>query len=229
MNANHRKPQAASRSGANKRAGLAALKQTDRAVLYYLDQLRKEDDTCTVSLPAIATACDISERQAQISTGRLIKAGYLKRTGYDFGNTVRSRRGTKYRLLIARADVPRSTQAEKLETDIKMLLRRQASIELFLEELTSTLNSLLSLVARLAAHSAADGLQEIQQRIETLKPARQRVLAHWLSKQLRTKRQRAVKASERKSTTSIRGASLMSLDCHTSSDAARLQKTDSGA
>jgi hypothetical protein len=229
MNTKHHKPQAASRPGANKRAGLAALKQTDRAVLYYLDQLRKEDDTCTASLPAIATACDISERQVQISTGRLIKAGYLKRTGYDFGNTVRSRRGTNYRLLIARADVPRSTQAEKLETDIKMLLRRQASIELLLEELTSTLNSLLSMVARLAAHSADDGLQEIQQRIETLKPAQQRVLAHWLSEQLRTKRQRVVKASERKSTTTIRGASLMSSDCHTSSNAARLQKTDSGA
>ncbi|MDQ3816527.1 MAG: helix-turn-helix domain-containing protein, partial [Acidobacteriota bacterium] len=84
------------------RQRLAELRPTDRAVLLYLNELRKngKSDTFTVGIPTIAAACSISPRQVQVSTGRLIKADLLERIGYDFGNVDRSRRGTKYKLLV---------------------------------------------------------------------------------------------------------------------------------
>lgn len=71
MNINHRKSQTARRPGAYKRREVATLRQTDDGVFSYLNKLCGEnrDKTCTVSLPVIAAACDISERQAQVSTG----------------------------------------------------------------------------------------------------------------------------------------------------------------
>lgn len=80
---------------------LASLKTTDKAVLKHLQKLARSDDenTCTVSIPKIASACGISQRQVQISTNRLIKGGLLKRQGYDFSNPDRTKRGTVYKLL----------------------------------------------------------------------------------------------------------------------------------
>lgn len=148
MNAKHRKSPIASRSDTKKQPEWAMLRQTDNEVFSYLNKLCGENGnrTCTISLPAIATACDISERQAQVSTGRLIKAGLLKRIGYDFGNAVRSQRGTKYRLLKTYAEVHNEIEAEKMEGVIQMLLNGQASIESKLKQLASTQNKLLSLV-----------------------------------------------------------------------------------
>jgi MarR-like DNA-binding transcriptional regulator SgrR of sgrS sRNA len=156
MKANHRKSQTARRPGVHKRREVATIRQTDHKVFSYLNKLcgDKEDKTCTVSLPAIAAACDISERQAQVSTGRLIEAGLLKRTGYDFGNAVRSRRGTKYRLLKTYAEVHYEIEAEKIESAIQMLLKRQATIESRLEQLAAKQDRMLSLVTRLAGQSA---------------------------------------------------------------------------
>jgi hypothetical protein len=134
-----------------------AYKRTDCAVFSYLEHLcgEKGDRTCTVGFPAIAAACNVSERQAQISTGRLIKAGLLKRIGYDFGNVVRSRRGTKYKLLKSYAEVFYGVKVSEMEEVVQTLLNRQASIESRLEQLASTQNRLLSLVARVAGQTAS--------------------------------------------------------------------------
>jgi MarR-like DNA-binding transcriptional regulator SgrR of sgrS sRNA len=156
MNARHPKSRTARRLGADKRREVITLRQTDGEVFSYLNKLCGEngDRTCTVSLPTIAAACDISERQAQVSTGRLIKAGLLKRTGYDFGNAIRSRRGTKYRLLKTYVEVHHEIEAEKIESAIQMLLKRQATIESRLEQLSSKQDRMLSIITRLAGQSA---------------------------------------------------------------------------
>lgn len=78
---------------------LTTLKQTDRAVVKYLNKLARGSDTCTASIPRIAKACDISERQVQVSVGRLISSGLLRRVGYDFGNPDKAKRGTVFKVL----------------------------------------------------------------------------------------------------------------------------------
>lgn len=75
------------------------LKRTDHAVLLYLEKLAKGNDTCTASIPKIASACNISQRQVQISAGRLIALGLIRRVGYDFGNPDQAKRGTVYKIL----------------------------------------------------------------------------------------------------------------------------------
>lgn len=83
-----------------------ALKPTDKAVIDFLKELRDEnrratgENTCKASIPDISDACNISERQVQISTQRLIKAKLLQRVGYDFGNPDKAQRGTIYEVLI---------------------------------------------------------------------------------------------------------------------------------
>jgi hypothetical protein len=81
---------------------LRTLKPSDQAVFRYLAELQRagNEETCTSGIPTIAAACNISARQVQISARRLIKAGLLNRVGYDFGNIIRARRGTIYRVLI---------------------------------------------------------------------------------------------------------------------------------
>jgi DNA-binding Lrp family transcriptional regulator len=78
---------------------LKILKRTDQAVLMYLEELAKDNDTCTASIPKIARTCNISQRQVQISTGRLIALGLIRRVGYDFGNPDQAKRGTVYKIL----------------------------------------------------------------------------------------------------------------------------------
>lgn len=88
------------RTPAKKRVGTPARTSSDRAVLSYLHELARaaNGDACTASIPKIALACDISERQVQLSTGRLIEAGLLIRVGYDFSNPDRTKRGTVYKV-----------------------------------------------------------------------------------------------------------------------------------
>ena len=103
-----------------------ALKRTDRGVLIHLSRLQKAGDgeTCTASLPAISEAAGVSQRQAQISANRLIKAGFLRRVGYDLGNPVRARRGTVYKVLIL-ADVPADIPFADIRGAVKYLLDNQ--------------------------------------------------------------------------------------------------------
>lgn len=78
---------------------LLPLRPSDQATWKYLDELTRSTDTCTASIRKIALACNISERQVQISIGRLIDSGLLKRVGYDFGNPDRAKRGTVYKVI----------------------------------------------------------------------------------------------------------------------------------
>lgn len=103
---------------------LASLKTTDKAVLKHLQTLARSDNenTCTVSIPKLADACGISQRQVQISANRLIKVGLLRRKGYDFSNPDRTKRGTVYKLLSPKSkDNQEVSQVDKKRA-IKFLL-----------------------------------------------------------------------------------------------------------
>lgn len=80
----------------------ASLTESDIAVLRYLNKLMRNSggEACTASIPKIALACTISERQVQISTSRLIEAKLLARVGYDFGNPDKTKRGSIYKVLL---------------------------------------------------------------------------------------------------------------------------------
>jgi len=80
------------------------LSSSDKSVLNYLHEITQSgnDGTCTISIPKIAEACEISERQVQISTGKLMRARLLERVGYDLGNADRSKRGTVYKVITKR-------------------------------------------------------------------------------------------------------------------------------
>jgi hypothetical protein len=97
-----------SKAGARAENGvMASLSKGDRKVIEYLDELKRknrrklpEDGDCVASLPEIAEACDISTRQVQNCTQRLIAAGLLRRVGYDFSNSNRDARGTIFKVLL---------------------------------------------------------------------------------------------------------------------------------
>lgn len=102
----------------------ASLKSTDQAVLKYLRELARitDGETCTASIIKVATACDISERQVQISTRRLINAGLLQRVAYDFSNSDRSKRGTVYKVLMRSNKINQPVEKEGKKRSIKFLL-----------------------------------------------------------------------------------------------------------
>ncbi|MDT4953733.1 MAG: hypothetical protein QOJ02_1871 [Acidobacteriota bacterium] len=100
------------------------LKHSDKAVLKFLEDLTLlgGGDTCTASLPSIASACGISERQVQISTKRLIEAKAIKQVGYDLGNPDRTKRGTVYKVLIRTNGMEHVTEERAKKRSIKFLL-----------------------------------------------------------------------------------------------------------
>jgi DNA-binding Lrp family transcriptional regulator len=100
------------------------LKHSDKAVLKFLEDLARHGggDTCTASLPSIASACRISERQVQISTKRLIEAKAIKQVGYDLGNPDRTKRGTVYKVLIRTNGMKHVTEERAKKRSIKFLL-----------------------------------------------------------------------------------------------------------
>lgn len=103
---------------------LDALTQSDLAVLNYLNKLAHEGGggACTASIPKMADACGISERQVQISAKRLIEAELIKRVGYDFSNSDRSKRGTVYRVLNNTGEAERTVAVKERKRTIKFLL-----------------------------------------------------------------------------------------------------------
>jgi DNA-binding Lrp family transcriptional regulator len=103
---------------------IQGLKSTDQNVLEYLNELILNNDreNCTVSIPKIASACNISERQVQISTRRLIDAGLIKRIGYDLSNPDRSKRGTIYKVLLCEDRDERLRERAIKKSSIKFLL-----------------------------------------------------------------------------------------------------------
>src|ERR1044071_5307423 len=119
------------------------LKASDRAVLRHLRERARagngetcmisiprileraragNGETCMISIPRIANACDISERQVQISTRRLIDARLIERLGYDFSNPDRSKRGTLYRVHRVHAEARSSKGREARKKSVKLIL-----------------------------------------------------------------------------------------------------------
>ncbi len=105
-------------------ANYPELKSSDRAVLrHLLDRVQAGNgETCTISIPRIASACGISARQVQISTGRLINARLIERVGYDFSNPDRSKRGTIYRALLPDGEARQSEEKTRRKRSVKIFL-----------------------------------------------------------------------------------------------------------
>lgn len=79
---------------------LPTLAPYDQLVLLRLYRLSRgfNRDECTVGYESIAKACNMSSRQAQISTERLILAGWVERVGVRQGGKSRQGRGSVYRV-----------------------------------------------------------------------------------------------------------------------------------
>jgi hypothetical protein len=75
----------------------------DQAVLIRLYRLSRgfSSDTCRVSVPTLAKACNVSERQVRKSVGKLEARELIQRVEQDFGNKDKALRGTIFRILIA--------------------------------------------------------------------------------------------------------------------------------
>jgi DNA-binding Lrp family transcriptional regulator len=108
----------------------------DQSVLWQLYRLTRgyHRATCTIGFPRLATRCNISPKQAQISIGRLEKRGLIKRTGSDFGNRNVAERGNIYEIFlpegreVQRTRVSRNSRVEQPATvapDTSMKLNTQ--------------------------------------------------------------------------------------------------------
>lgn len=82
---------------------LPTLDTYDQAVLIRLYRLSRgfNSDTCRVSVPTLAKACNISERQVRKSVSKLEARELIQRVEQDFGNKDKALRGTIFRILIA--------------------------------------------------------------------------------------------------------------------------------
>jgi hypothetical protein len=129
-----------------------SLRRTDRGVLIHLSQLQKASggENCTAGLPGISAGAGVSQRQAQISVNRLIKAGFLRRVGYDLGNPVRARRGTVYKVLIL-ADVPADVPFAEVREAIKFLLATQVRASARMERIEAAQENATEQIADLVA------------------------------------------------------------------------------
>lgn len=82
---------------------LPTLDTYDQALLIRLYRLSRgfNSETCRVSVPTLAKACNVSERQVRKSVGKLEARELIERVEQDFGNKDRALRGTIFRILIA--------------------------------------------------------------------------------------------------------------------------------
>jgi hypothetical protein len=82
---------------------LPTLDTYDQAVLIRLYRLSRgfNSDTCRVSAPTLAKACNISERQVRKSVAKLEARELIQRIEQDFGNRNKALRGTIFRILVA--------------------------------------------------------------------------------------------------------------------------------
>jgi DNA-binding Lrp family transcriptional regulator len=90
---------------------LPTLDTYDQTVLIRLYRLSRGfgSDTCRVSAPTLAKACNISERQVRKSVIKLEVRGFVKRIEQDFGNKDKSLRGTIFRMLLSDPIAARAT------------------------------------------------------------------------------------------------------------------------
>ena len=82
---------------------LPTLDTYDQVVLIRLYRLSRgfNSDICRVSVPTLAKACNVSERQIRKSIGKLEARELIRRIEQDFGNTDKALRGTIFRILVA--------------------------------------------------------------------------------------------------------------------------------
>jgi hypothetical protein len=81
---------------------LPTLDTYDQVLLIRLYRLARgfNSDTCRVSVPTLAKACNVSERQVRKSIIKLEGRGLVQRIEQDFGNKNLSLRGTTFKVLI---------------------------------------------------------------------------------------------------------------------------------
>lgn len=94
---------------------LPTLDTYDQSLLIRLYRLARgfNSDTCRVSVPTLAKACNVSERQIRKSIVRLEKREFIKRIEQDFGNKNLALRGTTFKILLSDATpVRRATPAQ---------------------------------------------------------------------------------------------------------------------
>jgi hypothetical protein len=99
---------------------LPTLDTYDQSLLIRLYRLARgfNSDTCRVSVPTLAKACNVSERQIRKSIVKLEGRSFIQRIEQDFGNKNLALRGTTFKILISDATparratpVPQSTLA----------------------------------------------------------------------------------------------------------------------
>lgn len=94
---------AATTNGVGGLEGYNSLHPTDQRVFNHLHELlstqKSKEGIVVASIPDIHEACGISLRRVQISTDRLCAAKLIEKAGYDLGNSDRSKRGTKFKIL----------------------------------------------------------------------------------------------------------------------------------
>jgi DNA-binding Lrp family transcriptional regulator len=90
---------------------LPTLDTYDQAVVIRLYRLSRgfNSDTCRVSVPTLAKACNVSERQVRKSVSKLEARELIRRIEQDFGNKDKALRGTIFRILIADPTVARGS------------------------------------------------------------------------------------------------------------------------
>ncbi len=95
---------------------LPTLDTYDQVLLIRLYRLSRGfgSDTCRVSVPTLAKACNISERQARKTIAKLEVRELIQRIEQDFGNKNLAMRGTTFRILISDATpARRATPAQQ--------------------------------------------------------------------------------------------------------------------
>ena len=97
---------------------LPTLDTYDQAVLVRLYRLSRgfSSDTCRVSVPTLAKACNVSERQVRKSVSKLEARELVERIEQDFGNRDKTLRGTIFRILIADPTPARGAAAAQSAT-----------------------------------------------------------------------------------------------------------------
>jgi DNA-binding Lrp family transcriptional regulator len=97
----------------------------DQSVLWQLYRLSRgyHRDTCTIGFPRLATRCNISPKQVQISVGRLEKRGLIKRVGSDFSNRNIANRGNIYEILL-----PEGKEAQRARVARHARVEQQATV-----------------------------------------------------------------------------------------------------
>jgi DNA-binding Lrp family transcriptional regulator len=97
---------------------LPTLDTYDQVVLIRLYRLSRgfNSDTCRVSVPTLAKACNVSERQVRKSISKLENRDLIQRIEQDFSNKDKALRGTIFRILISDPTPARSTTPAQYAT-----------------------------------------------------------------------------------------------------------------